>query len=76
MALAQTEFEDIRAISTLDFLRSSHHRNMDVLDQEKAKALADAERDLARLWRAWRTIHQMCADRVRPPCSPICKSHS
>ncbi|MCJ1275347.1 DNA-directed RNA polymerases II 24 kDa polypeptide (RNA polymerase II subunit 5) [Puttea exsequens] len=36
---------------------------MDSLDQEKAKVVADAERDLARLWRAWRTIHQMCQDR-------------
>ena len=41
---------------------------MDGLDQEKAKVIADAERDLVRLWRAWRTIHQMCADRVRLFC--------
>ncbi|MCJ1465726.1 DNA-directed RNA polymerases II 24 kDa polypeptide (RNA polymerase II subunit 5) [Pseudocyphellaria aurata] len=31
---------------------------------EIAKATADAERDLTRLWRAWRTIHEMCQDRV------------
>lgn len=31
---------------------------------EIAKASADAERDLTRLWRAWRTIHEMCQDRV------------
>ena len=39
---------------------------MDPLDQERAKIAADAERELTRLWRAWRTIHEMCQDRVRP----------
>lgn len=41
---------------------------MDPLDQERAKIAADAERELTRLWRAWRTIHEMCQDRVCP-CS-------
>ncbi|KAL2051640.1 hypothetical protein ABVK25_008054 [Lepraria finkii] len=36
---------------------------MDPLDQERAKIAADAERELTRLWRAWRTIHEMCQDR-------------
>lgn len=34
-------------------------------DQQAAKDAADAERELVRLWRAWRTIHEMCQDRVR-----------
>ncbi|MCJ1482001.1 DNA-directed RNA polymerases II 24 kDa polypeptide (RNA polymerase II subunit 5) [Schaereria dolodes] len=32
-------------------------------DQEIAKVAADAERELVRLWRAWRTVHEMCQDR-------------
>ncbi len=36
-------------------------------DQQAAKDAADAERELIRLWRAWRTVHEMCQDRVRPP---------
>ncbi len=37
---------------------------MDPIDQERAKQAADSERELTRLWRAWRTIHEMCFDRV------------
>ena len=33
-------------------------------DQQAAKDAADAERELVRLWRAWRTVHEMCQDRV------------
>ncbi|KAL9128322.1 MAG: hypothetical protein Q9217_002977 [Psora testacea] len=36
---------------------------MDSLDQERQKLAADAERELTRLWRAWRTVHEMCQDR-------------
>ncbi|KAM0806102.1 DNA-directed RNA polymerases I, II, and III subunit RPABC1 [Usnea florida] len=36
---------------------------MDSQDAERAKVAADADRELTRLWRAWRTIHQMCQDR-------------
>ncbi|KAL9628785.1 MAG: hypothetical protein Q9164_007147, partial [Protoblastenia rupestris] len=36
---------------------------MDSVDQERQKLAADAERELTRLWRAWRTIHEMCQDR-------------
>ncbi|KAL9098971.1 MAG: hypothetical protein Q9163_005464 [Psora crenata] len=36
---------------------------MDSLDQERQKLAADAERELTRLWRAWRTVHEMCLDR-------------
>ena len=25
-------------------------------------------KETVRLWRAWRTVHEMVADRVRPPC--------
>lgn len=32
-------------------------------DQQKARDIAD--REVARLWRAWRTVHQMVNDRVR-----------
>lgn len=39
-------------------------------NNEQSKATADAERDLTRLWRAWRTIHEMCQDRV---CGEICQ---
>ena len=38
---------------------------MDSIDQEKQKLAADAEREFTRLWRSWRTIHEMCQDRVR-----------
>ena len=37
---------------------------MDSIDQEKQKLAADAEREFTRLWRAWRTVHEMCQDRV------------
>ncbi|KAI9808862.1 MAG: DNA-directed RNA polymerases II 24 kDa polypeptide (RNA polymerase II subunit 5) [Pycnora praestabilis] len=30
---------------------------------QAAKEAADAERELTRLWRAWRTVKEMCADR-------------
>ena len=46
---------------------------MDSIDQERAKLAADAERELVRLWRAWRTIHEMCQDRVGA-CFPACLS--
>jgi DNA-directed RNA polymerase I, II, and III subunit RPABC1 len=29
------------------------------------KQLAEAERETTRLWRAWRTVKEMCLDRVR-----------
>ena len=37
--------------------------NADPSDQDRAKAAADSERELTRLWRAWKTIHEMCFDR-------------
>ena len=40
---------------------------MDSGDAERAKLAADADKELTRLWRAWRTIHQMCQDRVEDP---------
>ena len=38
--------------------------NMSSREQEDSKLAADAERELTRLWRAWRTVHEMCQDRV------------
>ena len=42
--------------------------------------MADAaatERELVKLWRAWRTAHEMCADRVRrPPPLPSPQPHT
>lgn len=38
--------------------------NMDSQSDDAVKVAADAARDLTRLWRAWRTIHEMCQDRV------------
>lgn len=38
---------------------------MDPIDQERAKQAAGSEREVTGLWRAWRTIHEMCFDRVR-----------
>ncbi len=38
--------------------------NMDSQSDDAVKVAADAARDLTRLWRAWRTIHEMCHDRV------------
>ena len=35
------------------------------MEQEQAKLQANAERELTRLWRAWRTVKEMCQDRVR-----------
>lgn len=37
---------------------------MDSMDTEKEKYAADTERELVRLWRVWRTVHEMCQDRV------------
>ena len=34
-------------------------------DQEDANREAN-ERSIVRTWRAWRTVHEMAADRVRP----------
>lgn len=34
-------------------------------DEEIAKAREMADREYARLWRAWRTVHEMVQDRVR-----------
>ena len=33
-------------------------------DAIKEKQRADVEREFARLWRAWRTVHEMVQDRV------------
>ena len=33
-------------------------------DLEEQKQTQDAERDIVKLWRAWRTVHEMCKDRV------------
>lgn len=41
-----------------------HTNNMDSQSDDAVKVAADAARDLTRLWRAWRTIHEMCQDRV------------
>lgn len=38
--------------------------NMDSQSDDAVKVAADAARDMTRLWRAWRTIHEMCQDRV------------
>ena len=40
----------------------THIANMSADDP--AKASQDAEKELTRLWRAWRTVKEMCADRV------------
>lgn len=37
-------------------------------EQQQAKQEADSERELVRLWRAWRTVHEMVQDRVRGSC--------
>lgn len=42
---------------------------MDAVDQERLKVAADADREMVRLWRAWRTVHEMCQDRVYTPLS-------
>lgn len=35
------------------------------MDQEgRSQTSAESDRELVRLWRAWRTIHEMCFDRV------------
>lgn len=34
------------------------------MSAEQSKASQDAEKELTRLWRAWRTVKEMCADRV------------
>ncbi|KAI4133697.1 MAG: hypothetical protein LQ338_000026 [Usnochroma carphineum] len=33
------------------------------MSEEQSKASQDAEKELTRLWRAWRTVKEMCADR-------------
>ncbi|KAI9825693.1 MAG: DNA-directed RNA polymerases II 24 kDa polypeptide (RNA polymerase II subunit 5) [Thelocarpon impressellum] len=37
--------------------------SMSQSDAQAAKEAADAEREMARLWRAWRTVHEMVQDR-------------
>ena len=37
---------------------------MDSMDTDKEKYAVDAEREVVRLWRVWRTVHEMCQDRV------------
>lgn len=45
---------------------------MSTREQDDSKLAADAERELTRLWRAWRTVHEMCQDRVcNTPQSPV-----
>ena len=39
-------------------------------NNEAAQTFSDAERELTRLWRAWRTVHEMCQDRVCAPRVP------
>lgn len=49
----------------------------DTATQERAKLQADGEKELVRLWRAWRTIHEMCFDRVRTFfSSQLCRPQS
>lgn len=33
-------------------------------DEEYSRASADADREMTRLWRTWRTVFEMLADRV------------
>ena len=33
-------------------------------------ATPETDREVVRLWRAWRTVNEMCADRVRVPSAP------
>jgi hypothetical protein len=33
-------------------------------EDEVSKARENSDREFARLWRAWRTVHQMVRDRV------------
>lgn len=34
------------------------------MSEEQSKASQDAEKEVTKLWRAWRTVQEMCADRV------------
>lgn len=34
------------------------------VEAAKAREIADADREITRLWRAWRTVHEMVQDRV------------
>ena len=42
----------------------SLEQSMDSTDQEKQYVATEAEQEIIRLWRAWRTVHEMCNDRV------------
>ena len=33
-------------------------------DLEEQKQTQDAEREVTKAWRAWRTVHEMCQDRA------------
>ena len=39
------------------------------IDDERPKLSAEADRELSRLWRTWRTVLEMLVDRVRPHTS-------
>ena len=58
------------------FTTTSHqNQTMDNGDQERKKQDADAAKELVRLWRTWRTVHQMCLDRVCEPPQPSTDDH-
>lgn len=38
------------------------------MDQEFAAGSADADREMTRLWRTWRTVFEMLQDRVCTHC--------
>ena len=42
-------------------------------DADQPRDAAGVERELTRLWRAWRTVHEMCQDRVSdfPPLDKL-----
>lgn len=42
------------------------------MDMSDRRSDPETEREQVRLWRAWRTILEMCKDRVNAPCFDCC----
>jgi RNA polymerase Rpb5, N-terminal domain len=42
----------------------------EMTSDNESKLQAEAEREATRLWRAWRTVKEMCLDRVGKPQKP------
>jgi hypothetical protein len=62
--LFQDKSSQPQTINTIQPPRSHTPANMAPQEEEAAKQRESSDREFARLWRAWRTVHEMVQDRV------------